>query len=258
MQSANSTAAGLKTPGGNSFLGRALFRQASTHRPALRLTVTPQALFSRNTTKDKKTKTGKGYDNNATQVDPLQPAFTRRREALVGRLAMVGFASALIGEIITGRGPLGQLQLELGLPSVGVDLLVAGIIAYSFIGGLRPGSPTFSEENQRDVRKRGKGPTQDPKINAVSDPKGFFGITRFGFSKKNEIFVGRTAQLGFLAAVIGEKVTGKGILEQVGIETGIPIGQASVGLLTFIGFFLVSALFEGNYGDEAINDDKTY
>ena len=70
---------------------------------------------------------------------------------------------------------------------------------------MRPGSPTFSESNQKDIKKRQKGPNQNPKIN-VSEPKKFLGITRFGFSKKNEVFVGRTAQLGFLASVIGEKV----------------------------------------------------
>jgi photosystem II protein len=208
------------------------------------------ALFSKNKKKSY-------YDETAKQVDPLQPAFTRRREAFVGRLAMVGFASALIGELTTGRGPLGQLQLELGLPPLGADLLVFGTIAYSLIGGLRPGSPTFSESNQRDVKKRGKGPTQDARINVVDQPKKFLGITRFGFSKQNEVFVGRTAQLGFLAAVIGEKVTGgRGILSQVGLETGIPIGQQSIFLLAFIGFFLFAALIEGNYGDP--EDDSTY
>ena len=60
-------------------------------------------------------------------------------------------------QILTGEGPLGQLQLELGLPAWGVDLLVLGTIAYSVIGGLNPKSPTFSEANQRDVRKRGPG-----------------------------------------------------------------------------------------------------
>ena len=55
------------------------------------------------------------------------------------------------------------------------------------------------------MKKRQKGPNQNPKIN-VSEPKKFLGITNFGFSKKNEVFVGRTAQLGFLASVIGEKV----------------------------------------------------
>jgi hypothetical protein len=37
-------------------------------------------------------------------------------------------------------------------------------------------------------------------------------------------------------------VTGKGILSQVGLETGIPIGQQSVLLLAFIGFFLFAAV----------------
>ena len=31
------------------------------------------------------------------------------------------------------------------------------------------------------------GPTQKPQINAVGNPKQFFGITEFGFSKKNEV-----------------------------------------------------------------------
>lgn len=34
-------------------------------------------------------------------------------------------------QILTGEGPLGQLQLELGLPEWGVDLLVLGIVGYA-------------------------------------------------------------------------------------------------------------------------------
>ncbi|KAK9838122.1 hypothetical protein WJX81_002596 [Elliptochloris bilobata] len=216
-----------------------------------------KALFTRNKQADSKRNTG--YDKSAVEVDPAQPAFTRRREVFVGRLAMFGFASALIGEIATGRGALGQLELETGLPPWGVDLLVLGIVAYSAIGALNPKSPTFSEANQRDVRKRPAGPNNKPnKIDAVSNPKGFFGITRFGFSKANEVFVGRTAQLGFLASLIGEKVTGFGPLKQFGLETGIPLGQASIGLVIFISFFLVAAVFEGNYGEDAISDDSMY
>lgn len=37
------------------------------------------------------------------------------------------------------------------------------------------------------MRKRGKGPTQNPKINAAQNPKKFLGVTRFGFSKQNEV-----------------------------------------------------------------------
>ena len=31
------------------------------------------------------------------------------------------------------------------------------------------------------------GPTQKPQYNAVGTPKKFFGVTEFGFSKKNEV-----------------------------------------------------------------------
>jgi photosystem II protein len=233
---------------------RSAFLPLIGNRQCVRQT-TPQALFTRNK-EDKGRKTG--YDKNAFEVDPVQPAFTRRRELFVGRLAMLGFASALLGEIATGLGPLGQLQLELGLPSYAVDLLVLGIVGYSFVGGLNPKSPTFSAENQRDVKKRGAGPTQKPQINAVGNPGKFFGATEYGFSKKNELLVGRTAQLGFLAAVIGEKVTGFGPLKQFGLETGIPLGQASVLLIAFISFFLLAAVFNGEYGDKAIDEDRTY
>ena len=46
-----------------------------------------------------------------------------------------------------------------------------------------------------------------------------------------QVFVGRTAQLGFLAAVIGEKVTGKGILQQIGIETGARVSAPGRAML---------------------------
>lgn len=239
-----------------SFLGsRTPFVSQIAFKPSQPSRIIPQALFTRNK-EDEGRQTG--YDKQAFETDPALPAFTRRREVFAGRMAMLGFASALIGEILTGEGPLGQLQLELGLPAWGVDLLVLGVIAYSVIGGLNPKSPTFSEANQRDVRKRGAGPTQKPQYNAVSTPGKFFGATEFGFSKKNEVLVGRTAQLGFLAAVIGEKITGLGPLRQFGLETGIPVGQASLGLIAFISFFLFAALFNGNYGESAIDDEKTY
>lgn len=34
------------------------------------------------------------------------------------------------------------------------------------------------------------GPTQKPQINLVENPGEFLGVTEFGFSKKNELFVG--------------------------------------------------------------------
>ena len=45
------------------------------------------------------------YDETAKEVDPLQPAFTRRREAFVGRLAMVSLS-------LRPRSPSFVIELE--------------------------------------------------------------------------------------------------------------------------------------------------
>ena len=55
------------------------------------------------------------YDKNAYEPDSPAAAFTRKREVIVGRAAMSGFVAALLGELLTGRGALGQLQLGAGL-----------------------------------------------------------------------------------------------------------------------------------------------
>lgn len=54
------------------------------------------------------------------------------------------------------------------------------------------------------------------------------------------------------------QVTGKGPLAQFGVATGVPISQVSIGLLAFISFFLVAAVFEGNYGEESKEDYSQY
>lgn len=86
---------------------------------------------------------------------------------------------------------------------------------------------------------------QDPSISLLQ-PRKFFGITRFGFTKANELFVGRVAQLGFAAALIGEYATGKGPLEQFGMETGIPILDSEAGVLALIALMLFASINEGS------------
>ena len=107
-------------------------------------------------------------DKSAKEVDPIQPAFTRRREVFAGRLAMFGFAASLIGEvhkgplrrrcicleaschktarrlqISTGKGVLGQLSLETGLPTGQIELGLVALIGYNLfsVSPLLLGSP---------------------------------------------------------------------------------------------------------------------
>jgi len=84
-------------------------------------------------------------------------------------------------------------------------------------------------------------------------------VNPFGFSKANELFVGRMAMLGFSAGCLGEILTGKGILAQFDIETGLPLNETEPLLLGLIAFNIIVALTPG-FGkfvpaDENLEDD---
>jgi photosystem II 22kDa protein len=109
-----------------------------------------------------------------------------------------GFAAAVLGEIITGKGALAQFNIETGVPITDIDGLVAGIAIFNLIAALLPakGRLVLDESELADDRKAGS--LQDPKVSML-EPKKFFGFSGFGFNKENELFVGRMAQLGFAA-----------------------------------------------------------
>lgn len=67
--------------------------------------------------------------------------------------------------------------------------------AFNFVTALNPFGPTFDDDNQQDVKKRPRGPTQKA-MDPVSRPTEYLGTSKgFGFTKKNELFVGRVAML---------------------------------------------------------------
>ncbi|KAL4858078.1 Photosystem II protein [Chlorella vulgaris] len=170
--------------------------------------------------------------------------FTKQNELFVGRAAMVGVAAALVGEVLTGSGPLAQLGYEFHESVADVEIEILAVIAFNLIAALLPAKGKFVAD-EVELQERPAGPLQDPTI-SILQPRKFFGISGFGFSKANELFVGRVAQLGFAAGLIGEAITGKGMLEQFGLETGIPLHQAEPLLLAFIGFILFASVNEGS------------
>jgi len=175
---------------------------------------------------------------------PVTLGFTKSNELFVGRVAMLGFAAAVLGEIVTGKGALAQFNIETGVPITDIDGFVAAIVAFNFFAALLPakGRLVLPEEEVKSTRKAGA--LQDPSI-SVLQPKKFFGFSGFGFTKDNELFVGRMAQLGFASALIGETLTGQGPLGQIGLETGIPLTEAEPLLLFSILFTLFAAINEG-------------
>lgn len=146
--------------------------------------------------------------------------FTPDNEVFVGRLAMLGFASSVVGEYLSGgQGVLSQLGYTLGLQQQQVGLFLAGLIGFNLVASLLPGSATFKPTTQQRQQQDEEpvGPLQDPRITLLQPAK-FFGVNNWGFTAKNELFAGRIAQLGFLAAILGEVTTGLG-----------PVGQLSAG-----------------------------
>lgn len=143
-------------------------------------------------------------------VGTVELGFTKGNELFVGRMAMLGFAASLVGEILTGKGAAGQLGLETGVTNLSeIDGFIAILAVFNLIAAVFPASGKFVP--QEDFSDRKEGSLQNPSI-SLANPKEFFGVSKFGFTKENELFVGRIAQLGFAFSLIGEALTGNGPL----------------------------------------------
>ncbi|XP_047976688.1 photosystem II 22 kDa protein, chloroplastic [Salvia hispanica] len=169
--------------------------------------------------------------------------FTKQNELFVGRVAMIGFAASLLGEAVTGKGILQQLNLETGIPIYEAEPLLLFFILFTLLGAI--GALGDRGRFVDDVPATGLDKA------VIAPGKGFraaLGLgdgPLFGFTKANELFVGRLAQLGIAFSLIGEIITGKGALAQLNIETGVPIGELEPLLLFNIVFFFVAAINPG-------------
>lgn len=179
--------------------------------------------------------------------------FTKENELFVGRVAMIGFAASLLGEGITGKGILAQLNLETGIPIYEAEPLLLFFILFTLLGaiGALGDRGKFVDEAPTGLDKAvippGKG------LRSALGLKE--GGPLFGFTKSNELFVGRLAQLGIAFSIIGEIITGKGALAQLNIETGVPISELEPLVIFNVIFFFFAALNPGT-GKFFIDDDE--
>ena len=60
-----------------------------------------------------------------------------------------------------------------------------GMQAFNFVTALAPFSPTFDEDNQRDVQKRPKGPTQKPVF--PNKPTEYLGTSNVGANCQQQL-----------------------------------------------------------------------
>ncbi|RAL37865.1 hypothetical protein DM860_000559 [Cuscuta australis] len=162
--------------------------------------------------------------------------------------------ASLLGEALTGKGILAQLNLETGIPIYEAEPLLLFFILFNLLGAIGA------------LGDRGKF-VDDPEPptgldRAVIPPgKGFrsaFGLKErgplFGFTKANELFVGRLAQLGIAFSIIGEITTGKGALAQLNIETGVPLNEIEPLILFNVIFFFFAAINPGT--GKFVTDDE--
>ncbi|KAK8928406.1 hypothetical protein KSP39_PZI017435 [Platanthera zijinensis] len=179
--------------------------------------------------------------------------FTKQNELFVGRVAMLGFAASLIGEGITGKGILAQLNIETGIPIYEAEPLLLFFILFTLLGaiGALGDRGRFVDDPPSGLDKAVISPGKG--IRAALGLKE--GGPLFGFTKSNELFVGRLAQLGIAFSLIGEIITGKGALAQLNIETGVPINELEPLVLFNVIFFFFAALNPGS-GKFFIDDEE--
>jgi photosystem II protein len=106
----------------------------------------------------------------------LKLGFTKTNELFVGRLAMLGVASSLIGEVITGKGAIAQFAGEIGATTTEVQVAVWAIALFNLVAGVLPTSQTFVPEEQEAQKQSPPGALQDAKITLLT-PRKFFGVS---------------------------------------------------------------------------------
>ncbi|KAF9608399.1 hypothetical protein IFM89_009765 [Coptis chinensis] len=169
--------------------------------------------------------------------------FTKQNELFVGRVAMIGFAASLLGEGITGKGILAQLNIETGIPIYEAEPLLLFFILFTLLGAIGALGDRGRFVDDATGIEKAVIPTGKSFRSALGLREGG---PIFGFTKANELFVGRLAQLGFAFSLIGEIITGKGALAQLNIETGVPINELEPLVLFNVLFFFIAALNPGN------------
>merc|ERR1712151_931562 len=213
-------------------------KTAAKAKPAKKPTGLPSFNFGAKKTSAKSTKTATKVSPFSFGSKPKQPA-AKKSVAPTGPAAQ-SFEIRIPGQFFQARKDI-VWNVSLGFTKS--NELFVGRMAMLGFAAFPPGKGKFIPDAE-ESEERPKGALQDPTI-SILNPGKFLGISGVGFTKANELFVGRMAQLGFAASLIGEAITGKGPLAQFNMETGIPLSEAEPLLLFSIVLLGLTAVNEG-------------
>ena len=147
----------------------------------------------------------------------------------MGRLAAVGLVVSLMGERLTGKGILAQLNMETGVPVTELEpvlvVLICGLASFSALGAL--------------------GGADLPTTPGVAS----LGVR---FTSERQRLVGRLSMAAFASALVAEAVTGSGPLDLLELDTGVPMDEVEAGIA-----FLLLLMGTGDVAGEKAGEGDT-
>jgi len=147
--------------------------------------------------------------------------FEAHNELFVGRCAMLGLVAALMGERLTGKGPLAQLNMETGVSVTQLEplfiLFVVALATTAFV------------------------PFSDYLVGETSPAAPALGIR---YTDSRQRLLGRLSMAAFATALVLEAVTGSGPLDLLELDTGVPMDEIEAGFV-----FLLLLVGTGDVGE---------
>lgn len=180
-------------------------------------------------------------------------ALTKSNELFLGRVSMFTFGASLLIEHRYGNGLLTMFDFETGIPLWEIEPFVGIFILFQVAAAFAPTKGRFIVTGSTSGRYEGaQVGTYDDFLSGVLKQYALLVGDKLGMTKEREMFIGRCAQAGLAASLIGEVLTSKGPLAQIQVETGVSLAEANpfVIISAFVLFLIAISEGTGKFVDE--------
>ncbi|KAK3242009.1 hypothetical protein CYMTET_48273 [Cymbomonas tetramitiformis] len=168
---------------------------------------------------------------------------------------MFTFGASLLIEHTYGNGLLTMFDFETGIPLWEIEPFVGIFILFQVAAAFAPTKGRFVQTGSTSGPYEGAqvgGTTYDNFLAGVLKQYALIVGDKLGMTKEREMFIGRCAQAGLAASLIGEVLTSKGPLAQIQVETGVSLSEANpfVIISAFVLFLIAISEGTGKFVDE--------